>query len=1840
MNNINPKIVNYIEKNIIPQYDAFDGGHDRQHAYAVIKIGLEIASSDELKDYNIDKDMVYVVCACHDIGLKYGRHDHSIRSKEMFLHDTFMSEFFSPEKMQIMGKAIEQHSTKFFGQRENVYGRILGDADNESLYDVIRSTYRLWAYRFTHMPDSTREEMFEDMMSFMENLHETLGNKLTSMEFTIPSLVAKKEDAMKKILDRNYMRKLSEKLGYLPVKEDPLMMESVENSIREIVRDDLTSGHFATWFFKIDDFLGLKDNFNFDMMIHKPDKKQYSYGYFSNNKLEGIIQLIYSIGFSRYHINMIYVNSSKQGLGIGQQLLKFVVDRFGHRTITIDPVVDNERAIHIYEKFGFRIIMTTVDDGRKMYLMERKPDDKESAIIESGFMNLKIDNSKEAAISYKGAKWSNPGAALYDQLLDSVYYQGGVPASSGELDELIKKDGYNDWKDFLKEAYLIAPIRQIKNTPRGRTPYSSSGCKYPHHVIHEGKLVVHHNGVVAAYKRAKQQGIFKGDVKDHLEKHYKELGIYEDSTISEKIEQNFSDIERYITEEFDSELLELEQKFLVSESERYGWMYDSSVEYKLENCYQIIFEKADLKYTYRLGYNAETGTPVAVEFELDSDKVTKIGDPTLTRKTVDGNSKYDNIGNKKTLVKAKHRNALEPVKNFIKNHGHLDHVTSGLKVHAIFDINKNNYTNIKLVPAFSPVGREIINKILDDYQLPRDNDKWGEFLKSDKFGPKFIQLLRSSSLSGKPEEYHVSKSDTDLQGHGKHKTTKLFWNYYNFSTFSLTPKFRGNITPKTVNKDFIKDPDSLANNYNIMNSPKKGSLGESLIIENSLSVDPRINDYEQHLDKWKKNSSTNILYVTGLGGGGKTYTSEKLAKEHNAMILALDDIFVTSRVLDNKLSEIPSHRKIGIGLTLQYLELHPELKIGMKVLLQQDRDMYNREMRKYILWVSEIIQSKYNDRLWIVEGLQIIFVMNPKFFKDKPVIVKGNLIHQRNNKTYEGIDREWLIKFIDNLSKMTNRKIESPLNMGFDFDFDEKDFWDLDIPITTIDISELEWHFTIPFWDDEPGEYNLKPIDVIKNPGKYPEHDRRVKNADTSYPLDILKNPKTGYWTLIDGLHRLVKLHLKDEKDVKVRKITMKDVNELYPNADKKNMKLVNEMMSEIESFNEGWGNVLAAGALIGGGLLVANRIKSFYNRKLTLGQIQKVTSRQSMNMVLPPHILGTPFLIPKYMRDGSKRIKQESYDIPYIDSYFENDPGGEDQSIYKDIEALAKKGLSDNGWIRWIQEKLGYTKEQVQDILTRFAQKYNVTVWIDHTGIITSSIGAVAYTTNLHFLKKFINRKNIAEGRISIINVTSSWSHLHLVFGPSIMNQFPLMSGRSVPKLLELVMAHEYGHILTWKQFGISDRVDYMIKSALLSILRGFFRSREMRSCMYMAYHHLPIEKAANDASGVKPEDLLKAEGMPIGSVSRWKNSPYGKVIYNVPTQGFTNLGIMNTREKDFEINDLRWAIDYSIKTYQAVLPPNMSDSMTNVLKEISRNDESLTKFLIDYKNPSSRETFLTVSQNPKSGKNESFSDSESDTMEIFESDDDLDWIGSYLTEEGEDPPSLDELKEPEDETTEETPTEETTTEEVPQEETKPVEEEKPLEEPKQEVSKPVETKPTEIIPESLPKRTDREEADKNGVRRKKLYIAFIEWCKEYNPKNTFGSVFDKEAFHSTYPFVPHEMRYFYRLANPMLCVLSGDLTFFALAELRKVNVNNSKLDEMIIFAATKNDVRVFSTVDKKVYRGTEENGMIKLDTVLGSNFDTYIQNMVDQGDILNSPLEESYDINEDLGIVGKDFT
>lgn len=129
-----------------------------------------------------------------------------------------------------------------------------------------------------------------------------------------------------------------------------------------------------------------------------------------------------------------------------------------------------------------------------------------------------------------------------------------------------------------------------------------------------------------------------------------------------------------------------------------------------------------------------------------------------------------------------------------------------------------------------------------------------------------------------------------------------------------------------------------------------------------------------------------------------------------------------------------------------------------------------------------------------------------------------------------------IIGFKPEEAKETKRVIPNIIKeVGFDFHWEEEKVWALDLPVEDIPISDLEWHFDIPFWFKQGGYYDLKPREVIENPKEHVWEYGRTMSADLTYPLDIMF--WKGKWLLLDGLHRLVKAYVLGHKTVKVRKV-------------------------------------------------------------------------------------------------------------------------------------------------------------------------------------------------------------------------------------------------------------------------------------------------------------------------------------------------------------------------------------------------------------------------------------------------------------------------------------------------------------------------------------------------------------------------------------------------------------------------------------------------------------------------------------------------------------------------------
>ena len=144
----------YIEQTILPQYDAFDGGHKRDHAETVIRESLKLA-----REYHADERMAYTIAAYHDLGLRFDRETHHLRSGEILMADETLRQWFTEEQLLVMRDAVEDHRASGKNPPRTLYGAIVAEADRQiDPHTVIRRTM---AYSAKLFPDGDFETLYQ-----------------------------------------------------------------------------------------------------------------------------------------------------------------------------------------------------------------------------------------------------------------------------------------------------------------------------------------------------------------------------------------------------------------------------------------------------------------------------------------------------------------------------------------------------------------------------------------------------------------------------------------------------------------------------------------------------------------------------------------------------------------------------------------------------------------------------------------------------------------------------------------------------------------------------------------------------------------------------------------------------------------------------------------------------------------------------------------------------------------------------------------------------------------------------------------------------------------------------------------------------------------------------------------------------------------------------------------------------------------------------------------------------------------------------------------------------------------------------------------------------------------------------------------------------------------------------------------------------------------------------------------------------------------------------------------------------------------------------------------------
>ena len=165
---INKDLKKYIETNIIPLYRNFDKGHDIQHVEEVIQRSLDLAEI-----YKADLDITYTAAAYHDTGLNKGREDHEINSGKIVRNDKNLKNFFSPEEIEIIAQAVEDHRASLQGDPRSIYGKIISDSDR--IIDPIRTIERTIKFGLSENPDKDYNWHLERSFKYLNNKYGKFG---------------------------------------------------------------------------------------------------------------------------------------------------------------------------------------------------------------------------------------------------------------------------------------------------------------------------------------------------------------------------------------------------------------------------------------------------------------------------------------------------------------------------------------------------------------------------------------------------------------------------------------------------------------------------------------------------------------------------------------------------------------------------------------------------------------------------------------------------------------------------------------------------------------------------------------------------------------------------------------------------------------------------------------------------------------------------------------------------------------------------------------------------------------------------------------------------------------------------------------------------------------------------------------------------------------------------------------------------------------------------------------------------------------------------------------------------------------------------------------------------------------------------------------------------------------------------------------------------------------------------------------------------------------------------------------------------------------------------------
>ena len=161
-------LVEFVETKILPQYAQFDRAHNLEHVTRVIRNALQLAGVT-----GADINMVYTIAAYHDLGMSGPRAVHHITGGKILATDARLKRWFTPEQINVMREAVEDHRASASHVPRSLYGKIIAEADRDIVPEVVFQ--RTIEFGLAHYPELDREQHWQRFRQHMDEKYSANG---------------------------------------------------------------------------------------------------------------------------------------------------------------------------------------------------------------------------------------------------------------------------------------------------------------------------------------------------------------------------------------------------------------------------------------------------------------------------------------------------------------------------------------------------------------------------------------------------------------------------------------------------------------------------------------------------------------------------------------------------------------------------------------------------------------------------------------------------------------------------------------------------------------------------------------------------------------------------------------------------------------------------------------------------------------------------------------------------------------------------------------------------------------------------------------------------------------------------------------------------------------------------------------------------------------------------------------------------------------------------------------------------------------------------------------------------------------------------------------------------------------------------------------------------------------------------------------------------------------------------------------------------------------------------------------------------------------------------------